>query len=328
MANSDRIQEKLQTENRVYLTQISTDKECVIAGEPQGCERVIESLGCDAFRAPFNHVIHCEALKSEYDELIKLNTLPLRNTPEIGFYSAANYGQMELESQKIAHNLTQTLIQQLDFPRLVERVYQDDYRIFIEVGAGSNCSRWIKNILKSQAHATISLHRRNTDDFTSLIKALAKLVSHRVKLDLSPLYPQVFPSFNKDSSVAATNKPVDLWQEPTESDSISLPHLFKKEKITTAKLEQNNKDSLNNGKNKKEIIPDDRQISVNINSSQNEERKLILWQPITKNYQALKTNNTSVSQAHSTYIDREKTYLTNTQKMLQTQIDILQKAIK
>ena len=328
MANSNCIQEKLQTENRVYLTQISTETECVIAGAPQGCERVIESLGCDAFRAPFNHVIHCEALKSEYDELIKLNTLPLRNTPEISFYSAANYGQIELESQKIAHNLSQTLIQQLDFPRLVERVYQDDYRIFIEVGAGSNCSRWIKNILKSQAHATISLHRRNTDDFTSLIKALAKLVSHRVKLDLSPLYPQIFPSFNKDSSVAATNKPVDLWQEATESASVSLPSSLSTEKLKTVKSEQNTKDGLNNQKTPKEIIADARQIPVNINSFQNDDRNLILWQPISKNSQALKTNNTSMSQAHSTYIDREKTHLTNTQKMLQTQIDILQKAIK
>ena len=323
MAKSNEIAEKLQTENHVYLTQISTETECVMAGDPQGCERVIESLGCDAFRAPFNHVIHCEALKSEYDELIKLNTLPLRNTPEISFYSAANYGQIELESQEIAHNLSQTLIQQLDFPRLVERVYRDDYRIFIEVGAGSNCSRWIKNILKSQAHATISLHRRNTDDFTSLIKALAKLVSHRVKLDLSPLYPQVFPSFDKDSSVAATNKPVDLWQEPPEFASVSLPPSLK-----TVKSEQNTKDGLNNGKNQKGKIPNPRPIPVNINSSQKSDRNLILWQPISKNSQALKTNNTSMSQAHSTYIDREKTHLTNTQKMLQTQIDILQKAIK
>ena len=44
MANSNNIREKLQTENRVYLTQISTETECVIAGDPQGCERVIASL--------------------------------------------------------------------------------------------------------------------------------------------------------------------------------------------------------------------------------------------------------------------------------------------
>ncbi|MGF1588724.1 MAG: PfaB family protein, partial [Pleurocapsa sp.] len=193
MANSDVIKEKLRSrsegfaslQNRVYLTQISTPNEAVIAGDPQSCEKVIESLGCDAFRAPFNHVIHCEAMESEYDELIKLNTLPLRQSPEITFYSAGNYQQISHSSPEIAHSLTQTLCQQLDFPRLVRQVYQDNYRIFIEVGVGSNCSRWIKDILQSQEHATVSLHRRGTNDFTSLLKAIAKLFSHRAQLDLS-----------------------------------------------------------------------------------------------------------------------------------------------
>jgi PfaB family protein len=191
MANSELVKKQLQTENRVYLTQISTPQEVVIAGDPQSCERVIANLDCDAFRAPFNHVIHCEAMKSEYDRLIELNTLPLRTIPKIDFYSAANYQPIELTTNAIAHNITQTLTQAIDFPRLVNRVYQDDYRIFIEVGAGSNCSRWIKDILKDREHAVISLHRRGTDDFTSLTKALVKLVSHRVKLDLSLLYGQV-----------------------------------------------------------------------------------------------------------------------------------------
>ena len=188
MGDSKLIQERIKAEKRVYLTQINTPQEVIIAGDPQSCTRVIESLGCDAFRAPFNHVIHCQAIASEYNELMKLNTLPLANVPNIPFYSAAGYGQMEFDSQAIAHSLTQTLIQQVDFPRLVNRVYQDEFRIFIEVGAGSNCSRWIKEILKTQDHATVSLHRRGTNDFTSLIKAIAKLVTHRVKLDLSLLY--------------------------------------------------------------------------------------------------------------------------------------------
>ena len=314
IANSDDIKEKLQTENRVYLTQVNSETECIIAGDPQGCERVIASLGCDAFRAPFNHVIHCEPLQSEYNELIKLNTLPLRNTPDISFYSAANYGQIELNTQEIAHSLTQNLIQQLDFPRLVERLYQDGYRIFIEVGAGSNCSRWIKNILKSKEHATVSLHRRNSDDFTSLIKALAKLVSHRVPLDLAPLYPQVSTSASKeqklpsdeDKSVVAGS--VDFWHETSESTSTSF-----KEKTAT--------------------INGDRQTPVNFSSPKNTVEKnqasdsLILWQPISnnKNFGAI---NSDLSQAHSTFIDREKTCMENTQKMLQTQIALLQKAIE
>ena len=269
MANSELVREKIQTESRVYLTQISTPKEVVIAGDPQGCERVIASLGCDAFRAPFNHVIHCEAMKSEYEELIKLNTLPLRENPQITFYSAANYQKINCSSEEIAHSLTQTLCQQLDFPRLVERVYQDDYRVFIEVGVGSNCSRWIKDILKSKEHAVVSLHRRGTNDFTSLVKAIAKLWSHRVQLDMSVLYGGkgqgtaetrramsvqglgVMPIIKDRKAVLKSDRDnLILWQ-PTYLDSVkdsSLQNNSRLSKTHSLFIQQDWEFSLNNQK--------------------------------------------------------------------------------
>lgn len=279
MANSELVREKLKqprqslfagdqqdragSQSRVYLTQISTPNEVIIAGDPQGCEEVIDSLGCDAFRAPFNHVIHCPAMKSEYDELIELNTLPLRITPEIAFYSAANYQQISCSSEEIAHSLTQTLCQQLDFPRLVERVYQDDYRVFIEVGVGSNCSRWIKDILQSEEHAVVSLHRRGSDDFTSLIKAIAKLWSHRVQLDLSVLYgdrdwgsqetrraSSVPESIVRDSKtvLSSDRDNLILWQ-PTYLNSITDSSLRNNQQLSKAHsifIRQDWEFSLNN----------------------------------------------------------------------------------
>ncbi|MGL6339674.1 MAG: polyketide synthase, partial [Waterburya sp.] len=121
------------------------------------------------------------------------------------FYSAAQYQPINYDSQAIAQNLSQTLCQQLDFPRLVNQVYEDDFRIFIEVGAGSNCSRWIGEILKSQEHLTVSLNRRGIDDHVSLLKALAKLVSHRVELNLSPLYGQVQTNSNNSINTTSSN---------------------------------------------------------------------------------------------------------------------------
>ncbi|MEA5617308.1 type I polyketide synthase [Cronbergia sp. UHCC 0137] len=188
MASPEQVRECLKTENRVYLTQINTPEEVLIAGEPAACERIIKKLGCNAFPAPFDHVIHCQAMQSEAPELEKLYTIPAQQIPDITFYSAAEYEPTTLDSQQIAHNIAKGLTQQLDFPRLVNRVYADGTKIFIEAGAGSVCSRWIDKILGNQEHITVSLNRRGIDDHTSLVKGLAKLLSHRVKLDLSPLY--------------------------------------------------------------------------------------------------------------------------------------------
>jgi PfaB family protein len=178
----------LKNEKYVYLTQINTPKELVIAGEPEACQRVIKALNCDAFRAPLSHAIHCEAMRSEYDELVKINTLSIQNIPKATIYSAANYEPLTLNTDSVSHHIAKGLCQPLDFPRLVNRIYEDGNRIFVEAGAGSICSRWIDEILGQKEHITISLNRRGTDDFTSIAKALAQLLSHRVPVDLSPLY--------------------------------------------------------------------------------------------------------------------------------------------
>ncbi len=189
IATPSQVRESIAGENRVYLTQINTPEEVVIAGEPTSCERVIEKLGCNAFRAPFDHVIHCQPMASEYEEIKSVNTLPIQeNRDNITLYSAAKYAPIELESKAIAEGIATGLCQELDFPRLVNRVYDDGAKIFIETGAGSVCSRWIDKNLTDKEHMTISLNRRGVDDHTSIVKALAKLVSHQVSLDLSTLY--------------------------------------------------------------------------------------------------------------------------------------------
>ncbi|HLP88970.1 MAG TPA: type I polyketide synthase [Nostocaceae cyanobacterium] len=188
MATPAQIRECLKTETRVYLTQINTPEEVLIAGEPAACERVIKKLGCNAFPAPFDHVIHCQVMQSEYPELFKINNLPARDIPGVTFYSASEYQPITLQSEVIAHHIARGLCQELDFPRLVNRVWADGARIFIEAGAGSVCSRWIDKILDNQEHLTVSLNRRGLDDHTSIVKALAKLVSHRAQVNLAPLY--------------------------------------------------------------------------------------------------------------------------------------------
>ncbi len=188
MASATEVARCLKNESRVYLTQINTPQEVIVAGDPQACQRIMKNLKCSGLRIPFNLVMHCEPLKLEYSELRELHTLPIQAHPPITFYSSANYEPIQLESDSLGHDIARCLSQQVDFPRLIDRVYQDEVRIFIEIGAGSSCTRWIDAALKDKEHLAVSFNRRGFDDHTSFVRALAKLVSHRVPLDLSPLY--------------------------------------------------------------------------------------------------------------------------------------------
>ncbi|QSJ16134.1 type I polyketide synthase [Nostoc sp. UHCC 0702] len=229
-----RVREVIQHEKRVYLTLINTAQEVLIAGETQACQRLIKTLNCNALPAPINHVIHCEPMRSEYDELLKVSTLPIQNVPPTIFYSAAEYKPITLDSNTIGHNIATTLCQELDFPRLINRVYEDGYRIFIEVGVGGNCSRWISENLKQKEHLSVTFNRRGIDDHTSIIKALAKLVSHRIDIDLSPLYSQI-----QQQSLSSLELPNNSNTSQLEVKNITLKN---SEKDTTTKFIDNPND--------------------------------------------------------------------------------------
>jgi 3-hydroxymyristoyl/3-hydroxydecanoyl-(acyl carrier protein) dehydratase len=143
-------------------------------------------------------------MASEYDEFVNLFTLPIQSDPEITLYSAADYGPIPLESQAIAHSIARALCKPLNFPELINRVYQDGARIFIEPGPGATCSRWIHETLKDKPHITVSMNQRGVDDHPAILKALAKLLSHRVPLNLSPLYSQTSSSSGSGNAIIKT----------------------------------------------------------------------------------------------------------------------------
>lgn len=188
MASASSVKECLKDEPRVYLTHVNTPQEVVIAGVPQGCLRIIERLKCDAFRSPSDMVLHCEPMKSEFAAFMKLNTVTMGTPPDTVFYSSAYYQPIPLEQSAIAQHLTQGVCQPLEFPRLIDSAYQDGVRIFLELGTGGSCSRWIGETLDNQDHLALCINRRGAGDLAGIVKMLAQLVSHKVDLDLSPLY--------------------------------------------------------------------------------------------------------------------------------------------
>ena len=188
MSPPERVLEALKEEKRVYLTHINTPRQVVIAGDPAGCRRVIDALKCSSLKAPFSYALHCDAMKSEYEGFRSLNIHRIERWPEMRLYAAADYGEYRPESEEIAHKVAFSLCTHLDFPRLVKRAYGDGARIFIEVGAGGNCAKWIDDSLRGQSALTMSINRKGADDASTLIRVLARLASHRSSVDLAPLY--------------------------------------------------------------------------------------------------------------------------------------------
>ncbi|MBW4696449.1 MAG: PfaB family protein [Aphanocapsa lilacina HA4352-LM1] len=204
MAPPERVRERLKSEERVFLTHVNTPEEVVIAGEEEACRRVITAVGCECFRAPASHVLHCPAMESAYAQLLRLSDQPVRPVPGVAFYcSASGCAPVALTPEAVAPAVAGGICRPVDFRRLIEQTYADGARIFVELGPASTCSRWITETLGERAHLAVSINKRGTDDHTGLIQLLARLVSHRVALDLAPLFGVAPPAQPLQATPAA-----------------------------------------------------------------------------------------------------------------------------
>ena len=211
---ADQVRAAVARESKVYMTHINTPREVMIAGDPAACQRVLASVGGESMRAPFDVVIHNEAMMGEYGEFYKLHDIPV-NMESVGvtrrvaptnpviFYSAADYAPLKLERRTVASAISRMACKQIDFPRLIERAYADGARVFIELGPRSTCARWIDETLGEQPHIAVSIDNLGSDDRTSIVKMLARLISHRVPLDIAPLFslPQQAQTNGKKSLI-------------------------------------------------------------------------------------------------------------------------------
>ncbi|MDX1992337.1 MAG: PfaB family protein [bacterium] len=187
-APAEDVRAAVARERKVYLTHINTPREVMIAGDPEGCARVVAAVKGESMKAPFSIAIHNEAMMGEYPALHRLHDMPVHPVRGVTLYSAADYAPVALDRKTVASAISRMACKQVDFPRLIDQAYADGARVFIELGPRSTCARWIDETLAERPHVAVSIDQLGADDRTAIVRMLARLAAHHVPLDLSALF--------------------------------------------------------------------------------------------------------------------------------------------
>ena len=217
-ADRGEVQSACDREPLAFLTIQNTDDEVVISGEKQACQRVIKDLDCHALPMPFNTVIHNPTMESSFPAFVDLYTNQINAQSGISFFSAADYRELNLQVESLADSMARMTCKPVDFPKLVDRVYADGARIFIEMGPQKTCSRWIEKILAGKPHAVIPINKKYQPDLHGILKVISLLLSHGVELELQALFPiQELPPAEQTSEILVPGERV-----PPDRSSIPL----------------------------------------------------------------------------------------------------------
>ena len=308
-----KVREVLKQEKKVYLTYVNTPEEIVIAGDKKGCLRIIKELKANSYSATLvsYNLLHTKVALAKHTELVKLHTIPVNNVTNIKFYSAANDIPIIIDKYLIASNIAKVFCNPLDFPQLINKVYEDGTKIFLELGPKNTCTRRISESLKNREHLAISINAKGVDDHTGIIRFLAQLVSHGASVDLSPLYLPLSKRYSQSKFVI---KKVTLGGNTIHQKILTLENKKKIKQVISSKL---NKKTFTTHKNK-ELNNLNYQHNLKINQLQ----IAIFQQLINQNY--LKPQNISNIQRDKKENLTQKNTYTKPSNIVWNEADLLE----
>ncbi len=187
--------------SRVYLA-IRQGPSCVLAGDEAQCRALIKALGKRGVAANRVTAMHTPAALRVKPELTVFYDRPLSGEleqPQPIYISAGSEQPLKparLERQQIAETIATCFSQPLNVESLLQRARKHGAQLFLEVGADSQTSSIIQAMAGKQLSSDIKAFgcdRKHSGaaDNKALLKALARLISHRVPLATAALYPQL-----------------------------------------------------------------------------------------------------------------------------------------
>ena len=112
----------------------------------------------------------------------------VRHVPKIPVYSSATGGRIPARPRDILQLVVDQWTAPVQLEEVIHRMYEDGFRIFIEVGARGNLTTAVSEILKAQPHQAVAVNRIHRSGITQLHHALGILAAQGVRFDFMQLY--------------------------------------------------------------------------------------------------------------------------------------------
>ncbi len=145
----------------------------------------------------------------------------VRHVPKIPVYSCATAARLPSQPRNILHITADQWSSPILFEATIRQMYEDGFRVFIELGARGNMTNAIDETLKTQSHQAVAVNRIHRSGLVQLHHALGMLAAQGVQLDLSMLHS------HRRQRVLDLDKPMSVSVRPENTLRLSaqLPAL-------------------------------------------------------------------------------------------------------
>ncbi|PLY11624.1 MAG: type I polyketide synthase, partial [Desulfuromonas sp.] len=188
-APADAVRKALVGKKRAYLLIVNTHRECVVGGDRGQVEALAHELGAHFFPLRGVTTVHCPVAEPVATPYRELHLFPVSETPGLEFYSCARGDHYQVSTESAADVILAQALDTIDYTKVVEKMYADGVRVFLEMGPGNSCSRMINSILEGKPHLARAACYQGQAGSSLLLRLLADCLAQRLPVNLAALYP-------------------------------------------------------------------------------------------------------------------------------------------
>ena len=198
----DEIEDAIQHQNRIYRLIVNASNETVIGGRNSDLDTLIHREGWSAVPLEGVTSVHCplvQAVEFSYRDLHLWAVNAPSSSTQILCTATAKI--LPIESGAIADSILQQALSGFNFPNLVQEMWNQGTRIFIEPGPGASCSRLVRKTLGNSSYRTLPLFWRGEDEELSLARLLLTCAVERIEVDLGRYFGSLTPSSGQEPTI-------------------------------------------------------------------------------------------------------------------------------
>ncbi len=190
-AAPERVREAIAQLEGVTIANHNGPEQTVIAGSEKAVARALEALAersIAARRISVACAFHSPIVAGGVSAFARaLESVPFA-APRVPVYGNSAAERYPVDSTAARTRLAQQIAMPVRFVEMVEAMYADGARVFVEAGPGSVLSDLVARILKGRPHATVPCDRAGVHGVEALLQALAQLAVLGVPVDAAALF--------------------------------------------------------------------------------------------------------------------------------------------
>ncbi len=191
-ASSQKVQAYLdEWDCAVTVANINSPSQVVIAGETaeiEKAEKQLQAVGATFLRLAVATAFHTELVSPSAEPFYEFLGDVKIGKPKVPVYSNTSASTYSTKPDEIRKTLAWQLANPVRFQELIEQMFDDGIRLFLEVGPNSTLAGMVKDCLKGRDFEVISLDSKKLDGRSAFWNALGNLSAAGVALNFDALW--------------------------------------------------------------------------------------------------------------------------------------------